>query len=127
VGLQDLPVYGAFLEFKVAVPLYAPKLLLNIEGYSEVFAKDHLDNTTDTRFYQDIIVSLPLKLFQNLSFSPQIEAFNFQNKVAPYHFLSLTSMFTVDYTFNWHSGAGAKAFGFPDPTGVTKPPVRPLH
>jgi hypothetical protein len=124
---RTLPVSGAFVNFKILVPLFPPKLQLSIENYSEFFVKRADDNATDTRFYEDAIISLPIKLGQNFSFSPQVELFDFQNKVVPYHFLSLVSQFTLDYNFAWHSGVRAdKALTYPYPTSVSKTQTLPV-
>jgi hypothetical protein len=124
---RTLPVSGAFVNFKILVPLFPPKLQLSIENYSEFFVKRAEDNATDTRFYEDAIISLPIKLGQNFSFSPQVELFDFQNKVVPYHFLSLVSQFTLDYNFAWHSGVRAdKALTYPYPTSVSKTQTLPV-
>ena len=124
---RTLPVSGAFLNFKILVPLFPPKLQLSIENYSEFFVKRAEDNATDTRFYEDAIISLQIKLTPNFSFSPQVELFDFQNKVVPYHFLSLVSQFTLDYNFAWHSGVRAdKALTYPYPTSVSKTQTLPV-
>jgi hypothetical protein len=92
-----------------------------------VFLQHTKDTSADTRFYQDTVVALPVKIWQNLSISPQVEIFNYQNKVLPQHFLSLASKLTLDYNFDWHSGIKAKrAATFPDAGNATKAAPLPV-
>ena len=127
VTQQTLPVSGWFLNFKVSAPVYGKTVQFSIENYSEVFLQHTKDTSADTRFYQDTVVALPVKIWQNLSISPQVEIFNYQNKVLPQHFLSLASKLTLDYNFDWHSGIKAKrAATFPDAGNATKAAPLPV-
>jgi hypothetical protein len=127
VTQQTLPVSGWFFNFKIVTPVYAKTVQFSIENYSEVFLRHSQDTSADTRFYQDTVMSLPVKIWQNFSISPQVEIFNYQNKVLPQHFLSLASKLTLDYNFDWHSGLKAsRAAGFPDAGTVSKGSALPV-
>jgi len=124
---QTLPVSGYFLNFKIAKPVYGKTVQFSIENYSEVFLQHKQDTSADTRFYQDTVMSLPVKIWQNLSIAPQVEIFNYQNKVLPEHFLSLASKLTLDYSFDWHAGLKvSRAVAFPDAGTATKSSPLPV-
>jgi hypothetical protein len=105
---------GWFLNFRSTLPLYRNKLLLSIDSYGEVFDKRAGDTTFDTRFYEDLTVSLNVPIWGNLIFAPQVETFFYQNKVVPVapnvpqvnHYLLVSSSVKLEYSFDWHRGVG---------------------
>ena len=102
---------GWFLNFHSTLPLYRNKLLLSIDSYGEVFDKRQGDTTFDTRFYEDLIVSLNVPIWGNLVFAPQVETFFYQNKVVHdvfqvNHYLLVSSSIKLEYSFDWHRGVG---------------------
>jgi hypothetical protein len=124
---QTLPVSGIFLNFKIGAPVYQDKIRFSLENYTEVFRVHSQDTSADTRFYQDVVASLPVKIWQNLAIAPQVEMFYFQNKVLPQHFLSLTSQLTLQYSFPWHSGMSwRRALTLPYPSGGAKSSTFPV-
>jgi hypothetical protein len=91
--------------------LYRNKLLLSIDSYGEVFDKRAGDTTFDTRFYEDLTVSLNVPIWGNLIFAPQVETFFYQNKVVHdvfqvNHYLLVSSSVKLEYSFDWHRGVG---------------------
>ena len=121
VSSRSLPVSGWFLNFRASVPLKQNDIRLVAESYGEIFSKNSQDTNADTRLYDDIVISLPVRIFQNLSLAPQVEFFYFKNQVNFDHFFSSSSSITLDYSFDYHRGITfRKAVRNPDAGTVTK-------
>ena len=90
-------------EFSFDASAYRNKLLLSIDSYGEAFDKRAGDTTFDTRFYEDLTVSLNVPIWGNLIFAPQVETFFYQNKVVHdvfqvNHYLLVSSSVKLEYS-----------------------------
>jgi len=94
---------GFFLNFKVLVPLH-PRLSYLLENRGEFFFTRGDDNSTDTRYVDDIKQTLSIPLIGSLFFEPKFEVFLYQNKVQRTNFWQTQAAFTVTYKFNWFRG-----------------------
>jgi hypothetical protein len=102
---------GWFVNLHTTLPLYRNKLWLSVDSYGEVFDKRTGDTTFDTRFYEDLTVSLNVPIWGNLILAPQVETFFYQNKVVRdlaqvNHYLLVNSSVKLEYSFDWHRGIG---------------------
>ncbi len=119
--LRNQSISGWFADFHTAVPLWSSKLQLVADSYGEVFDNLREDTTYNTRFYEDFTLALRVPVWGNLSFSPQVETFFFQNKIVPdqpaafNHYVFVTTSIALQYGFDWHRGVGwLRALRFPN-------------
>ncbi|HEX4168085.1 MAG TPA: hypothetical protein VHZ55_21680 [Bryobacteraceae bacterium] len=119
--LRNQRVTGWFANFHTVVPLWKSKLQLVADSYGELFDRLHDDTTYNTRFYEDLTLSLRVPVWGNLSFAPQVETFFFQNKIVPNepaalnHYVFVTTSVKLEYAFDWHRGVGLlRALRFPN-------------
>ncbi len=119
-------VAGWFANFHSAVPLWRSKLQLVADSYGEVFDKLRTDTTYNTRFYEDLTLALKVPVWGNLTFTPQVETFYFQNKIVPdqiaqiNHYVFVTTSVALQYGFDWHRGVGIlRALRYPNGVSTT--------
>jgi hypothetical protein len=132
-NLINQPIAGWFADLHIAAPIYRSKLTLAVDSYAEIFDKRRDDTSFNTRFYEDLTVSLKVPLWGNLTFAPQVETFVFQNKVIPNqplvtnHYTFVTSSMKLEYGFDWHRGIGlVRALRYPSGISTSSSPSVPV-
>jgi hypothetical protein len=108
--------HGLFLNWKLVIPITA-KIAYTVENQGDFFFTRRPDNSTDTRYQDDLKQTLSIPLFGNLYFEPKFEVFLYQNKVDRHSFWQTQTSFTVSYKFDWFKGNGwwsAMAYKNPD-------------
>lgn len=95
---------GYFFNFHIVLPLYPAGLQLTADNYGELFVRRPDDLAVNTRFYDDLTIALKFPIWANLSVAPQVELFDYQNKVVANHYTYVTSSIRLDYNFDWHRG-----------------------
>jgi hypothetical protein len=110
---------GYFLNFHASVPLpvrlFRNNDWLIIDNRANYYMRHEGDVSLETRYFVDWSVSLVVPLIGNLSVSPKIEWFWFQNKVDQHEFTGYQATFNFTYWFQWHRGLGARALLYPYP------------
>jgi hypothetical protein len=118
---QTLYQPGFFLNFHGAVPLpvrvFRNNDWLIVDNHANYYMRHEGDVTLETRYFVDWSASLVIPLVGNLSASPKIEWFWFQNKVDQHAFTGYQATFNFAYWFQWHRGLGARSllYAYPQP------------
>jgi hypothetical protein len=112
---------GYFLNFHAAVPLpvrfFRNNDWLVIDNRANYYMHHEGDVTLQTRYFVDWSASLVVPLVGNLSASPKVEWFWFQNQVDQHSFSGYQATFNFTYWFQWHRGLGGRAllYSYPQP------------
>lgn len=111
------PRYGAYWTMGLTVPMH-PNVSYNFQETSDYFFLSHGDNSADTRFRHQLVHTLKLNVFPNLSFEPTYTIFLYENKL-DYHFLFQQQYSVkINYSFdcsNWHECRNEFRYKKPSP------------
>jgi hypothetical protein len=115
VSQTDRSRYGFYGKWRLVLPI-GSKVQLQAADEGDLFFNSGGDNSTDTRYRNQLTESIQFNVFPSLSFEPQYILFLYSNKV-DYHFLwQQQTQIKVTWSFDLHTGTqGKREVQFPDP------------
>jgi len=95
---------GVFLNARLHLPLLLKRLNYTIDNSGALYFNASGDSPADTRYLEVMTHAISIPIVGNLSISPRVDLFFFQNKIAGWHIHGYQTAITAQYRFDWHTG-----------------------